>query len=612
MAEPEEPTQGSGPGREEQPPLQSWPWPSPEELAAQESRAADPAGLAGAEETDPSGQAAAGGRRARPRGVPVGVVAVVGVVGLLLGLLGGLVLAPWFGIEAATAGQGPDPAPNGPDGPGDPTGPEPSDPDPSGGAGPAASPGPSELPGEVPSTLPSDAGGSLDPGEDVDVVSIADRALPSTVAIEVRLPDGTGSSGSGFVIREDGHILTNAHVVGSAGADGATLTVVFADGEHSAGTVVGITHDYDLAVVSVDRTDVPALPLGDSDEIVVGQDVVAVGAPLGLQGTVTAGIVSALNRPVQAGDGGSVSFINAIQTDAAINPGNSGGPLLDARGSVIGINSAIAQASGQQATGSIGLGFAIPSNQARRTAEQLIAHGVASYPVIGVLLDSAWVGTGVRVSQQATEDGVQPVTPGGQAEAAGIQAGDVIVAIDGRPITAPDELIVAIRARAPGETVTLTIREDSGDRDVAVVLGEELSPVIGSINGWEWVILAVIVLMVVGPERLPEYARQLGRLVREVKRIAVGAQERVREELGPEIEDLRQYDPRQYDPRRIIREALEDDAVGGPAARPRAAAAGAAAGAGAAGLAAATGTSSAARTGAGATGSQLVFDDEAT
>lgn len=135
---------------------------------------------------------------------------------------------------------------------------------------------------------------------------------------------------------------------------------------------------------------------------------------------------------------------------------------------------------------------------------------------------------------------------------------------------------------------------------------------IGSINGWEWVILAVIVLMVVGPERLPEYARQLGRLVREVKRIAVGAQERVREELGPEIEDLRQYDPRQYDPRRIIREALEDDAVGGPAARPRAAAAGAAAGAGAAGLAAATGTSSAARTGAGATGSQLVFDDEAT
>ena len=475
MAEPEEPARGSGPGAEEQPPLQSWPWPSPEELAAQESRAADPAGLAGAEETDPSGQAAAGGRRARPRGVPVGVVAVVGVVGLLLGLLGGLVLAPWFGIEAATAGQGPDPAPNGPDGPGEPTGPEPSDPDPSGGAGPAASPAPSELPGDVPSTLPSDAGGPLDPGEDVDVVSIADRALPSTVAIEVRLPDGTGSSGSGFVIREDGHILTNAHVVGSAGADGATLTVVFADGEHSAGTVVGITHDYDLAVVSVDRTDVPALPLGDSDEIVVGQDVVAVGAPLGLQGTVTAGIVSALNRPVQAGDGGSVSFINAIQTDAAINPGNSGGPLLDARGSVIGINSAIAQASGQQATGSIGLGFAIPSNQARRTAEQLIAHGVASYPVIGVLLDSAWVGTGVRVSQQATEDGVQPVTPGGPAEAAGIQAGDVIVAIDGRPITAPDELIVAIRARAPGETVTLTIREDSGDRDVAVVLGEELS-----------------------------------------------------------------------------------------------------------------------------------------
>lgn len=427
--------------------LEYWPWPAQEEVPAQEQPEPEPG--------------PARPRRGQRRGVGGSVVAVVGVLGLLIGLLGGLVLAPWFGIEAVSADS--------------PAAPEVSPSASS--AAVAPSPGPTELPGEAPETLPGAPGAPGDPGtgSDIDVADIAARALPSTVAIEVRLPDGTGSSGSGFVIREDGFLLTNAHVVGGAATPGATLTVVFADGEQSAGTVVGTTHDYDLAVVSVERTGVPALPLGDSDELVVGQEVVAVGAPLGLQGTVTAGIVSALNRPVQAGEGGEVSFINAIQTDAAINPGNSGGPLLDAQGTVIGINSAIAQASGQRTTGSIGLGFAIPSNQARRTAEQLIAHGVATYPVIGVLLDSFWTGTGVRVSEQPTEDGVQPVTPGGPAEAAGLRAGDVIVAIDGRPITAPDELIVAIRAQSPGETVVLTLREDSGDRDVAVVLGEELS-----------------------------------------------------------------------------------------------------------------------------------------
>jgi putative serine protease PepD len=227
-------------------------------------------------------------------------------------------------------------------------------------------------------------------------------------------------------------------------------------------------------VLKVDRTDLVPLALGDSDEVEVGQSVVAVGAPLGLQGTVTSGIVSALNRPVQAGDAEQTSFINAIQTDAAINPGNSGGPLLDSQGRVIGINSAIAQPPGQNAAGSIGLGFAIPSNQARRTAEQLIADGVATYPVIGVLLDSSYTGVGVKVAEQAG-GGVEPITPGSAAEQAGIRPGDVIVAINGTPVTVPDELIVAIRARAPGETVSLTVREPAGDRDVLVVLGEETS-----------------------------------------------------------------------------------------------------------------------------------------
>ena len=441
----------------------SWPWPSPgEEEAAGRAPVADtaPLPLAWTDPTSgghpdagwapvqpslpPSGGAPSPGPvRNRRRGVPVGVVAVVAVLALLVGTLLGLVLAPRFGIETTAA-----PAPT-------------------------SAPAPT-----TPSTLvtpPSSGGSGGAPAVTgaVDISAIAAQALPSTVAIEVRSADA-GSSGSGFVLREDGHILTNAHVVGAAVGGAAELTVVFSDGDQAQAQIVGITSDYDLAVIKVDRSGLVPLALGDSDQVTVGETVVAVGAPLGLQGTVTAGIVSALNRPVQAGDAEQISFINAIQTDAAINPGNSGGPLLDAEGQVIGINSAIAQPPGQNAAGSIGLGFAIPSNQARRTAEQLIANGFATYPVVGVLLDSTYTGVGVKVSEQPS-NGVQPVTPGGAAEAAGIRAGDVIVAINGVPVTVPDELIVAIRARAPGETIRLTVREAGGDRDIDVVLGEERS-----------------------------------------------------------------------------------------------------------------------------------------
>ena len=305
------------------------------------------------------------------------------------------------------------------------------------------------------------------------VAAIAEAVLPSVVSIEVRTPDGT-STGSGFVLREDGYILTNNHVV-SATADGADINVLFADGSEEVADLVGRTSDYDLAVIKVDRVGLAPLVLGNSDAVVVGQPVVAIGAPLGLEGTVTVGIVSALNRPVAAGNGTETAFINAIQTDAAINPGNSGGPLVDADGEVIGINSAIAQAPGARGAGSIGVGFAIPSNQAFRTAEELIETGVATYPVIGVLLDVRYVGEGVQVATEA-QNGQPPVTPGGPAERAGIQPGDIIVAIDGRPVTAADELVVAIRARAPGDSVTLTIRADGGEeRDIRVVLDETTS-----------------------------------------------------------------------------------------------------------------------------------------
>lgn len=303
------------------------------------------------------------------------------------------------------------------------------------------------------------------------VAAIAAAVLPSVVAIEVRTDLGAGT-GSGFVLREDGYLLTNAHVVDQA-ADGGDVVVVFADGSESVAQIVGSTSAYDLAVLKVDREGLTPLVLGDSDAVVVGEPVVAIGAPLGLASTVTNGIVSALNRPVTAGDRAAPAFINAIQTDAAINPGNSGGPLVNAEGEVIGINSAIAQTPGtsQLTAGSIGLGFAIPSNQARRTAEQLIETGHATYPVIGALLDTRYVGEGVQVATES-QNGTPPLTPGGPAERAGIEPGDVILAVDGRPVTEADELIVAIRARAPGDAVVLTVRDGDGEREVRVVLDE--------------------------------------------------------------------------------------------------------------------------------------------
>jgi putative serine protease PepD len=304
------------------------------------------------------------------------------------------------------------------------------------------------------------------------VAGLAASVLPSVVAIQVTTSTGT-STGSGLVLRADGYLLTNNHVVADAATTGAAIEVLFSDGSREQATLVGRTPDYDLAVIKVGRTGLTPLVLGDSDQVVVGDPVIAIGAPLGLQGTVTTGIVSAKNRPVSAGSTGDTAFINAIQTDAAINPGNSGGPLVNAAGEVIGINSAIAQPPGASG-GSVGLGFAIPSNQARRTAEQLIETGTATYPVIGVRLDQAYAGEGVRVADDSTS-GAAAVTKDGPADRAGIRAGDVILAIDGRPVTDPDELVVAIRAKAPGDTVLLRVRSGSAVRDVRVVLQEATS-----------------------------------------------------------------------------------------------------------------------------------------
>jgi putative serine protease PepD len=247
------------------------------------------------------------------------------------------------------------------------------------------------------------------------------------------------------------------------------LTVTFQDGSTKPATIVGRDLSYDLAVVKVDATGLTTSTLGNSAGVVVGDSAIAVGSPLGLEGTVTSGIVSALNRPVTAGGSGESSYISAIQTDAAINPGNSGGPLVDAQGKVIGVNSAIAslgqsQSGGQ--SGSIGLGFAIPVNQAKRVADEIIATGHATHPIIGVSVDMNSAAPGAQITE---------ISPGGPADKAGIKAGSVISKVDGNPVANATEMIVAVRAHAPGDTVTLTVTEGSSTKDVRITLGSDSS-----------------------------------------------------------------------------------------------------------------------------------------
>jgi len=330
----------------------------------------------------------------------------------------------------------------------------------------------------VVTNFPGAVGGPAPAPAPSSVAGIAATVLPSVVSINVH-SSSEESTGSGFVLSADGYVLTNNHVVAhGAGSDGR-IDVVFADGGHEQATIVGRTADYDLAVIKVTRAGLTPLVLGDSDKARVGDPVIVIGAPLGLEGTVTTGIISALNRPVTAGDGtdsSQTAFINAIQTDAAINPGNSGGPLVNGAGQVIGINSAIATQPGITGTaGNIGLGFAIPSNQARRTAAQLIQTGTATYPVVGAFLDARYDGEGVQVLTTTAADGEPAVKPGGSADRAGIKPGDIILAIDGRPVTHPDELIVAIRAKAPGDSVLLKVRSGTAERDVRVMLDQATS-----------------------------------------------------------------------------------------------------------------------------------------
>lgn len=294
------------------------------------------------------------------------------------------------------------------------------------------------------------------------VAAIAQTVLPAVVSLEVT--GDVSASGSGFVIDSSGYILTNNHVIAPA-ANGGEVKVYFQDGTSYDGKIVGRNSGFDLAVIKINAQNLPTLPLGDSDKVVVGEQVIAIGAPLGLTGTVTSGIISAFNRPVTAGGSGDTAFINAIQTDAAINPGNSGGPLVDSNGFAIGVNSAIATL-GVASSGSIGLGFAIPINAARRIAQEIIQTGTSSTPILGVMVDMSYDGPGALLTD---------VTPGGPADLAGIVAGDLVLSINGRSINGSTELVVAIRANVPGETIELRIQNAAGQqRTVSATLSRQV------------------------------------------------------------------------------------------------------------------------------------------
>ncbi|MES9506892.1 trypsin-like peptidase domain-containing protein [Streptomyces sp. NPDC000609] len=313
-----------------------------------------------------------------------------------------------------------------------------------------------------------------DPGT---VAGVAAKALPSVVTIDAQGGDGEGGTGTGFVYDKEGHILTNNHVVASA-ADSGQLTATFSNGKKYGAEVVGRAQGYDVAVLKLKNppSGLTPLSLGNSDQVAVGDSTIAIGAPFGLSNTVTTGIISAKNRPVASGDGsgGSNSYMSALQTDASINPGNSGGPLLDARGAVIGINSAIQSTGssvGQTQAGSIGLGFAIPINQATNVAQQLIKTGKPVYPVIGATVTMDEKTGGAVISDQGA-GGTSAVSKDGPADRAGLKAGDVITKFNDTVIDSGPTLIGEIWTHKPGDRVTLTYQRDGRTATAQVTLGE--------------------------------------------------------------------------------------------------------------------------------------------
>nr|BFD92253.1 hypothetical protein KitaXyl93_36130 [Kitasatospora sp. Xyl93] len=309
------------------------------------------------------------------------------------------------------------------------------------------------------------------------IAAIAQKALPSVVTIKAQ-GNGESGTGTGFVFDTEGHILTNNHVVAPT-LNGGKLTVKFADGSSYGASVLGHAEGYDVAVIKIDnppKSKLAPLPLADSDKVNVGDATVAIGAPYGLESTVTSGIISAKDRPVASGDetGSQASYMNALQTDASINPGNSGGPLLDSGGAVIGINSAIqSNASSNGRAGSIGLGFAIPINQAKWVADTLIKTGKPVYAKLDVLRNDDYKGDGAQIQTKDIQ-GQPAVTPGGAADKAGLKPGDVITKLGGVPIDNGPALVSRIWTHKPGETVDVEYTRNGQSFNTKVTLAERV------------------------------------------------------------------------------------------------------------------------------------------
>ncbi|WSG63306.1 trypsin-like peptidase domain-containing protein [Nocardia sp. NBC_01730] len=297
------------------------------------------------------------------------------------------------------------------------------------------------------------------------IAQVANAVLPSVVSIRVTVGDN-GATGSGVVIDGGGYVVTNNHVISMAAQDKtnrATIQVQFSDGTRVPAHIVGRDPKTDLAVLKVDVKNITVAKLGKSGDVQVGDDVLAIGSPLGLSKTVTSGIVSALHRPVKLqGEGSDTNaVIDAVQTDASINPGNSGGALVDMEGRVIGINSAIRSETG----GSVGLGFAIPVDMMTQVAQTLIRDGAIHHPRLGISPRTK------QVANETTSGAeVADVAPGSPAAKAGIVEGDVIVKVGDREVTGPEELVVAVQSRKIGETVNVVLIRDGRQVDVPVTL----------------------------------------------------------------------------------------------------------------------------------------------
>jgi putative serine protease PepD len=301
-------------------------------------------------------------------------------------------------------------------------------------------------------------------GNGMNTKTISSLVTPSVVSISATTASG-GGTGSGSIYKSNSsssYIITNNHVIEAAATTG-TIKVELTNGEQYTAKIVGRDPGYDIAVLQIQIGNLPAIALGDSSKVSVGDPVLAIGSPLGLASTVTSGIISALNRPVSTGTVDAQSYVNAIQTDAAINPGNSGGALIDSQGRIIGVNSAIATLSSGSASGSIGLGFSIPINEAKRVIDEIIATGKSTRPVLGVYFDPTFTGVGAKIARLSAGEG---------AEKAGIPVGSVIRSIDGVKVIDNDTAIVRIRSYVPGTVVSVLVDlPTGGTKTFKVTLG---------------------------------------------------------------------------------------------------------------------------------------------